>query len=300
MAVSWDDLRIFLAVARAGTLGAAARELGQTQPTMGRRIRALEDGLGLSLFQRTADGFVLTHEGAGVLSHAERMEEEATAFERGLTGPSEGVEGLLRISSSEWFGHQVLAPIFARLSQAHPALTLELITDTRMMSLARREADLVFRFRGFDEADVLQRKVLHLEYGLYAAETYLAARSALLDGDGAGHALITVDTAFDAFADVVWLRTRLPNAHIAQRSNSRDVQLRLCAAGAGVAVLPRLLGSHAPGLREVHFAEPPPGRDVWIGYHRDLRRLPRLRTLIEVVLASPPFIPPRAGPDGRP
>src|ERR1700678_568644 len=98
--MEWGDLRIFLAIAREGTLGAAARKLGQTQPTMGRRLRALEAAVGLTLFQRTGDGFVLTDEGSAVLSHAERMEEDALALQRQLAGHSEQLEGLLRLSSS--------------------------------------------------------------------------------------------------------------------------------------------------------------------------------------------------------
>src|SRR5262249_58936174 len=102
--MEWSDLRVFLAIARAGTLGAAARKIGQTQPTMGRRLRALEQAVGHTLFQRTADGFVLTDEGNAVLGHAERMEEEAFAFERRLAGNDAQLEGALRISSSDWFG----------------------------------------------------------------------------------------------------------------------------------------------------------------------------------------------------
>src|SRR6266550_1134682 len=97
----WSDLRIFLAVAREGTLGAAARQLGQTQPTMGRRLKALEQAVGHTLFQRTSDGFVLTDEGAAVLVRAERIEEEAIAFERELAGQGRQLEGMLRISSSD-------------------------------------------------------------------------------------------------------------------------------------------------------------------------------------------------------
>jgi DNA-binding transcriptional LysR family regulator len=84
--LDWGDVRIFLAIARCGTLGAAAKRVGLTQPTMGRRLRALEEGLGHMLFQRTSDGFVLTDEGAAVLVYAERMEEEALGFTRALTG----------------------------------------------------------------------------------------------------------------------------------------------------------------------------------------------------------------------
>src|SRR3954466_9819085 len=98
--MEWSDLRIFLAVAREGTLGAASRKLGQSQPTMGRRLRALEQAVGQTLFQRTSDGLVLTDEGASVLGHAERMEEEALALQRELAGQDRRLDGMLRISSS--------------------------------------------------------------------------------------------------------------------------------------------------------------------------------------------------------
>src|SRR6185312_16816106 len=101
--MEWSDLRVFLAIAREGTLGAAARRLGQSQPTMGRRLRALEQAVGQALFQRSDSGFLLTAEGEAVLGHAERIEEEMLAFERRLAGSDRQLEGMLRISSSDWF-----------------------------------------------------------------------------------------------------------------------------------------------------------------------------------------------------
>ena len=98
--MEWSDLRVFLAIAREGTLGGAARKLHQSQPTMGRRLRALERALDQTLFQRTDEGFVLTDEGSAVLSHAERIEEEALAFQRRLAGQDKHLEGMLRISAS--------------------------------------------------------------------------------------------------------------------------------------------------------------------------------------------------------
>src|ERR1700759_4726155 len=99
MPMEWSDLRVFLAIAREGTLGAAARRLGQSQPTMGRRLRTLELAVGQTLFQRTGDGFVLTDEGSAVLGHAERMEEEALALQRRLAGHDRQLDGMLRLSS---------------------------------------------------------------------------------------------------------------------------------------------------------------------------------------------------------
>ncbi|QWG18099.1 LysR family transcriptional regulator [Bradyrhizobium sediminis] len=279
--MEWSDLRIFLAVAREGTLGAAARKLGQSQPTMGRRLRALERSVGHTLFQRTGDGFVLTDEGSIVLSHAERMEEEALAFQRQLAGHERQLEGMLRVSSSDWFGAHILTPVLAEFAKAQPRVVVELLTDARLYSLPRREADMVFRIRPFDEAEVISRRLMHIDYGVYV-RSGSAFRPRL--GDGKGTPLITMDTAFGGMADAVWLKRILPNAHVVSRSNNRDVQARLCAAGTGLAVLPRPLGDALAGVERIDLGEEPPGRDTYVGYHRDLKRLTRLRALLDLVI----------------
>jgi DNA-binding transcriptional LysR family regulator len=272
--MEWSDLKIFLAVARGGTLGAAARDLGQTQPTMGRRIRALEEALGTALFQRTSEGFVLTDEGAAVLAHAERMEGEALGIERAASGQVGELDGVLRVSSSDWFGAHVLTRAIAALGLRHPAVVIELITDARLLSLARREADLVFRITPFEEPDIAQRRLMTMPYAAYrATDTEPVDR------------LVTMDTAFGGMPDVAWLRERLPEARVAFRSNSREAQARACAAGMGIAVLPCPLGDATPGIERIDLGESPPGRDVWLGYHRDLRHLPRLRAFVDEVLA---------------
>jgi len=278
--MEWSDLRIFLAIARTGTLGAAARTLKQSQPTMGRRLKALEAAVGQTLFQRTADGFVLTDEGAAVLAHAERIEEEALAVERRLAGSDGMLVGLLRLSSSDWFGAHLLAPVLAEFAARQPRVELELLTDARAYSLARREADLAFRILPFDEPEVISRRLLHIPYGVYLKTGLVPP----LPGDGAGTALITMDTAFGGMPDAVWLKQTLPNAHVAARSNNRDVQGRLCALGAGVAVLPQPLGDALPNVIRLDLGTDPPGRDTWVGYHRDLKRLARLRALLDLVI----------------
>lgn len=278
--MDWGDLRIFLAIARAGTLGAAARTLGQTQPTMGRRLRALEAVTGQILFQRTADGFILTDEGAAVLGHAERMEEEALGFQRALAGSGGQLEGPLRVSSSEWFGTTILAPILAIFGQSHPAVCIELLTDARLYSLPRREADMVFRIKPFEEPEVISRRLLHIPYALYGR----AGSSSPRMGDGSGVRVVTMDTAFADMPDALWLRRVLPKAVVAFRSNNREVQARLCAEGAGLAVLPCPLGQCIPGIAALDIGQKPPGRDTFVGYHRDLRRLARLRALLDLVI----------------
>lgn len=278
--MDWSDLRVFLAIAREGTLGAAARRLRQSQPTMGRRLRALERALGQTLFQRTADGFVPTDEGSAVLAHAERVEEEVLALERRLAGSQAQLEGALRISSSEWFGSWMLAPVLAEFGRRHPKVEVELLTDPRLYSLPRREADLAFRIRPFEEPEVVSRRLLHVAYAVYAPP----GTAPPVLGDGSGARLVTMDAAFAEMPDARWLRRVLPNAEVAMRSNNRDVQARLCAHGAGIAVLPRPLGDRMAGIAAIDIGEAPPGRDTFVGYHRDLRRQARLRAFLDLLV----------------
>jgi DNA-binding transcriptional LysR family regulator len=140
-----------------GHAGAAARKLKLSQPTMGRRLKALADAVGQKHFQGTSEGFVLTDEGAAVLSHAEHIEEEALAFERELRGQDQQLDGTLRLSCSDWFGVHVLAPIIAEFATVQPNVVVELLIDARLYSLSRREADLVFHIQPFDEPEVIAR-----------------------------------------------------------------------------------------------------------------------------------------------
>ncbi|MFM0721319.1 LysR family transcriptional regulator [Paraburkholderia strydomiana] len=278
--MEWSDLKIFLAIARAGTLGAAARSLGQSQPTMGRRLRALETAVGHRLFQRTADGFVMTDEGNAVLEHAERIEEEALAFQRRLTGSDAQLEGMLRLSSSDWFGTYMLAPALAEFSERHPKVCVELLSDGRLYSLPRREADIAFRIKPFEEPEVVSRRLLTISYALYAR----ADAAIDLAAGGAGLRVVTMDTAFAEMPDALWLKRVLPEAQIAMRSNSRLVQAEFCRQGSGLAVLPRPLGDRIPDIVPLGLAETPPVRETYVGYHRDLRRLSRLRALLDLVI----------------
>lgn len=277
--MEWSDVRIFLAVTRSGTLGGAARSLRLSHPTVGRRLRALEEATGQTLFQRTADGHVLTEEGRAVVALAEQMEEGALAMERRLAGQEQQLRGSLRISSADWFGAYVLPPVLAEYTSAYPSVDVEILTGTRLFSLAQRESDIAFRIIPFDTADIVQRRLAALNYGVYVA----ASAPDPVFGDGKGFRLITHDTSTGQFPDIAWLMESFPNAAPAMRSNNRNVQARMCREGVGIAVLPRAVGNQIPGLRQLDLPSDPPSRDIWMGYHRDLKHLQRLRAFIGVV-----------------
>ncbi|MBN8899228.1 MAG: LysR family transcriptional regulator, partial [Rhodospirillales bacterium] len=185
--MEWSDVRVFLAIARSGTLGGAARSLQTSHPTVGRRLRALEQAIGHTLFQRTADGLVLTEEGHGIIALAEQMEEGALAMQRRLAGQEQTLKGSLRIASPGWFGAYVLPPILAEFSNAYPNVDVAVLTGSRLSNLAQREADVAFRIVPFDTADIVQRRLFKLEYGVYIAEQAPDPKY----GDGTGFRLIT-------------------------------------------------------------------------------------------------------------
>jgi len=277
--MEWSDVRIFLAVARSGTLGGAARSLRASHPTVGRRLRALEQAIGHTLFQRTADGLVLTEEGHGIIALAEQMEEGALAMQRRLAGQEQNLKGSLRVASAGWFGAYVLPPILADFSKAYPNVDVAILTGSRLFNLAQREADVAFRIVPFDAADIVQRRLFKLEYGVYVAEEAPDPKY----GDGTGFWLITHDTSIGQFPDIAWLIESFPNARLVLRSNNRNVQANMCRQGVGIAVLPRVVGNQIPGIRSLDLSTLPPPRDIWMGYHRDLRRLQRLRAFISTV-----------------
>ena len=222
-----------------------------------------------------------------MLNHAERVEEEVLAFQRQLAGQEAHLKGMLRLSSSDWFGTYMLAPVLAEFGRMHPLVCVELLTDARLYSLPRREADMVFRIKPFAEPEVISRRLMHIPYGLYG----LAGSDKPCCGDGTGARVITMDVAFSGMPDAVWLKRLLPNATVAHRSNNREVQAQLCSHGAGFAVLPRPLGDVTPDIIQFDLGEPPPGRDTFVGYHRDLRRLARMRELLS-------FLVERLAPQG--
>ncbi|WP_233441660.1 LysR family transcriptional regulator [Roseateles depolymerans] len=276
--MEWNDLRLLLAIHRAGSLTGASRMTGLSQPTLSRRLKSIEAAWGQKVFQRTTNGFALTDEGLLLLPHALRMEEEFLAMERQFFGASSELKGQIRVASSDWFGARVLSRWIADFTRLHPGVEVELLTDARPVSLTQREADIAFRITPFNEAGIVQRLFSEMQYGLYCAQHL---PEDFPPSDGAVE-LITLSGAFEHSPDVLWLKGQFPQGRVTFASNSREAQAWYCGQGGGVAVLPKVLASCIPGLREVSLTEAPPSRKLWLGYHEDLRQAPRIKAFLEL------------------
>jgi len=284
--LDWDDLRTFLLVARHGTLSAAARAAGVHQPTMGRRLASLEQRAGVRLLQKTPHGYTPTAAGEAILGNVERIEAEALAAERRVTGRDVRLEGMVRVTSVESIAAEILMPALAELHQRHPGIAVELITDTRSLSLTRREADVAVRMARLEQQDLAVRRIGTLGYGLYAAPAYLAARGPPdFAAGGEGHDIITTQGELMGLAETAWLSGLLPRAAPALRTNSRYGQRAAALAGLGIACLARYLGD-GTALVKLDPPTPPPVRELWLAVHTDIRHMPRIRAVTEALAAG--------------
>jgi DNA-binding transcriptional LysR family regulator len=280
--LDWDHLQSFLAVARHGNLSAAARSLKVTQTTMGRRIEALHAQAGVRLLQKTPAGFVLTSAGERVLASVERIEVEALAVERAITGEDERVAGEVRVTTVDSFGARIVTPILQKLSEDQPGLQIELIPDIRSLSLSRREADIAIRLAEFEQHEVVVSHVADLAFGLYASRSYLDQYGMPNFDDGcAEHKLIALQQDLVLVPEGKRLTQLAPRAIVALRSNSRDVQVQAVRTGYGIGFLACYLTA---GIDELVELNPPGGRvirGIWLGVHRDTRHVRRIRLVLD-------------------
>lgn len=269
--LDWDDLRVFLELARAGSLSAAARSLGLSHATVGRRLASLEDTLGRPLVERRMDGYVLTPDGEAVRDLADGMDERALAILR-RGGREDRLAGTVRLTMTQALADLFVAFRLGPLRVRHPGLDLEVVVDNRSLSLARREADIAIRLARPQSGELFARKLATIGYALYATP-------------GAPDALIANDESLADLPESVWLSRHHPGKRIAFRSNSVQTQLAAARAGFGVALLPRWLADGEAGLQRQPSAVPPPTREVWLAVHRDLKDVPRVRAVIDHVTA---------------
>ena len=275
----WDDVRFFLAVARAGSLSAAARALGVGHVTVGRRITVLEKRLGVTLLARTPDGFATTSAGEAILRQSMAMENAALDLERVAAGRDSLATGSVRVTTTDALGYQLVVPAIAALRHAHPDLQVDLILGVRSLDIARRDADLAVRFARPASSDLVCRKLGEVGFSLYASRRYLAKSGIPKRGLGlAGYDLITFAGAPAAISPV-FMGESLEGARIALRCNNPLIQLKAAADDIGIAELACFLGDTSPDLVRVWPRETPAHRTVWLIVHQDMRHSARIRVV---------------------
>jgi DNA-binding transcriptional LysR family regulator len=280
--LQWDDLRYFLAVHRHGTHAAAGRSLRVAPTTIGRRLAALEEALGVKLFQRTPTGLVLGENGQVLRAHAERVEAEVLASERELTGADRRVSGPVRLTAGDGMATHVLAPRLAELQQAHPELRVELRADNLAVDLSRREADVALRLFRPREQSLITRRLAPFTFGVYGGEPYFARRGRPSGmKDAARHDWLGPEPTQDGTPPGQWLRRHIPAARVVLRSSATTVLMSACAAGQGLAVFPELLAASDPRLVPVLPRAALPTRELWAVTHQDLRHSARVSAVMD-------------------
>ncbi len=275
----WDDVRFFLAVARTGSLSAAARGLGVGHVTVGRRIALLEARLGVTLLNHTPDGFATTSAGEAVLRQCMAMESAALDLERIAAGRDTLVTGSVRVTTTEALAHQLVAPAIAMLRRHHHELRIDLIAGARSLDIARRDADLAVRFARPSSPDLVCRKLGEVGFSLYASPRYLARAGVPQRRSGlAGHDLITFSGA-PAATSPFFMGEALEGSRVALRCDNPLIQLKAAADGVGIAELVCFLGDSFNDLVRVWPHEPPARRTAWLIVHQDMRRAARIRAV---------------------
>lgn len=282
--VDWDDLRFYLALIRSKSLAGAAKELHVTQSTVGRRLATLEERLGVRLVHRTQEGYLPTLAGEAIRQHIERVEAEMHSVERAVGGLDTRLAGNVRVASNPLLTSHVLAPCATALYTRHAEIRMELIASTAIPDLAAREADISVQLSRCNQDGLVVRRIGTLAFGLYASLSYLSQHGEPQLHDGlSGHRLLTLIDTSDLPEQAKWLAEVARHSEVLLRTNSRETLLWAALQGAGLALLPRFRGDTEAALRPVRIPTPVPRAEVWLSVHEGMRRVPRVRAVLDCV-----------------
>ena len=278
--MDWDDVRLFLALARAPRLGAAARRVGQDATTVSRRIQRLERQLQATLFERTPGGYVLTERGQLLLAQAEAMEAAALDIQQGAGADTGALSGPIRLSVSEGFGSRVLAPRLAQFTGRFPGVRIDLIASTGFLNPSRREADLAVMLARPKSGPLVARKLTDYRLGLYAHAHYLSSAPPLRAvGDLMAHRLIGYVPDLIYAPELRYLAEIDARLEASICSSSINAQAELIAARAGCGILPCFMGDALPGVVRA-LPEIDIERNFWLVVHREARKIARIDRFI--------------------
>ena len=283
--MQWDDVRVFVAVAQAGSLRRAARALRIGQPTVARRVRQLEKSIGVRLFERTPDGHRLTRPGSDLLPMAQQMADAATTIDRRRAVLGDDAGGSVRVVANEWVS-RFLAPRLVNLATANGDLSVSLAESHLDPDLERREADVFVR-HGLPA----RGRVIRVALGTMAAAIYGAARfveahpETRTDARWRRTAWVAYDAPHEYFRTMAWLTARLGDRPPRVRASRLSLQLEAIRAGAGLGILPCFVGDADPSLVRLTAPIEELEADYWLLVHPDLRAVPRVRRVVEWIRA---------------
>lgn len=279
----WNRARAFLVTAEEGSLSAAARALGMAQPTLGRQVEALQEELGVVLFERTNRGLELTPSGLDLLEHVRTMGEAAGRLSLGASGRAQALEGTIAITASEIDAAYVLPPIIERLRRQASGLTVDLIAKNSAADLRRREADIAMRNFRPDQPELIARKIKDVTARLYVSERYLKRFGKPLTTETLGDAdFISLWSPETYLASLVQVGLDIDRSNITVLTDSHLVHWEMLKAGAGIGMVPEFLGDRTPGIvRALEGAYAPFTFPIWLTTHRELNTSRRVRMVFD-------------------
>ena len=284
--MNWDDVRIFLAVARAGQILGAARRLELNHATVSRRVAALEESLKTKLFRRLTTGSELTEAGQRFFLVAERMETDMIAARAEIAGEGDEVAGTVRIGTPDGFGVAFLAPRLGELTARHRDLSIQLVPVPRSFSLSRREADIAITVERPTEGRLVAAKLVDYSLGLYASRAYAAANGLPASpADFVRHRLVgyVADLAISPSLD--YAAEFDPGWDARFQISSALGQTEAVRSGAGIGILHTFIARAYPDLVAVD-AVPPIRRAYWLVYHETVRPLRRIQAVSSFIGAE--------------
>jgi len=282
----WNRARAFLVTAEEGSLSAAAKALGMSQPTLGRQVAALEEELSTALFERGGRGLELTQTGLDLLAYVRAMGDAASSLSLAATGRATSIEGDIAISASEITAAYILPPILLKLRDQYPGIRINLVASNEASDLRRRAGDIAIRNFRPTEPDLIARKVGQFSATLYATPNVLANLPSpipeeLCEGPFIG--FLSDNAAY--MSALAASGIKLKEEHFVAGTDNHLVHWQLTRAGIGVGIMPLELGDAEPGVERV-FADKVFGGDVWLVSHRELRMNLRVRAVFDFLAAE--------------
>ncbi len=281
----WDDLRYFLAVARAGRLTLAARRLGADHATVSRRITALEAALKATLFERRPQGYTLTPHGERLVAAAETIEAAALAASADIGGADLALSGIVRLGAPDGFAASFLAGRITRLMERHPGLDVQVVAMPRLLSLSKREADIAITLAPPKEGRVVARRLADYRLGLFAARSYLG-RAPLITGrdDLFAHPIVGYIDDLIFMPELDYLDEIAKGLRPRLQFSSLVAQMEATVAGAGLCVLPHFMAARRPDLAPVLPGEVELIRTFWLIVHAELKDVARVRAVVDFLV----------------